>query len=197
MALPENYGPEANDSGDARLTKIHILLWNWLRPLIQNGTAPAVSTSSGGSAVDLIEIGGAAVTAGAGNVAAGTQRVTLAGDDPAVSALATTNTNLTSLQAATEGDYETVAAGQTDQMLGPTGAAGDYLSGLLVIPATTSPGAISIEDGATNIPVFTGGANSVTSLTPFFIPLGIRSVSGGWEVTTGTNVAVIGIGKFT
>jgi hypothetical protein len=94
-------------------------------------------------------------------------------------------------------DYETVAASQTDQMCGPTGATGDYLSHLLVIPATTSPGAISIEDGATNIPVFTGGASSVTNLVPFTISIGAKSVAGGWEITTGANVAVIAFGDFT
>jgi len=94
-------------------------------------------------------------------------------------------------------EYETVAASQTDQMLGPTGAAGDYLDGLLVIPATTSPGAVSIEDGSTNTTVFTGGASSVPSLIPFYIPLGINSVSGGWEITTGANVSLIAFGRFT
>lgn len=102
---------------------------------------------------------------------------------------------ITDINAATE--YETVAASQTDQMLGATGAAGDLLVGLLIIPATTSPGGVSIEDGATNIPVFVGGASSVATLVPFFVPLGIKSVSGGWEITTGANVSVIGVGNFT
>lgn len=96
--------------------------------------------------------------------------------------------------------YETVAASQTDQMLGGAGAIGDRLVGLLVIPATTSPGAISIEDGSTNTTVFTGGATSVADLTPFYIafgPTGIYSVSGGWEITTGANVALIAFGNFT
>ncbi len=101
------------------------------------------------------------------------------------------------LETAPGDDYETVAAGQTDQMLGGSGAAGDYLSGILVIPATTSPGAVSIEDGATNIPVFVGGADSVSNLVPFFVPFGIRSVSGGWEITTGANVSVIAVGSFS
>jgi len=96
-----------------------------------------------------------------------------------------------------QSDYETVAASQTDQMLGATGAAGDYLAGLLVVPASTSPGAVSIEDGSTNITVFAGGASSVSNLVPFFIPLGIASVSGGWEVTTGASVSVIAVGEFT
>lgn len=108
---------------------------------------------------------------------------------------ATGNAYLAQIAGATE--YETVAASQTDQMLGGAGAAGDYLAGLLVIPATTSPGGVSIENGATNIPVFVGGADSVSNLVPFFVPLGIASVGGGWEITTGANVSVIAVGNFT
>lgn len=96
--------------------------------------------------------------------------------------------------------YETVAASQTDQMLGGAGAIGDRLVGLLVIPATTSPGAISIEDGSTNTTVFAGGATSVPGLAPFYIafgPSGIYSVNGGWEITTGANVSLIAFGNFT
>lgn len=93
-------------------------------------------------------------------------------------------------------DYETVAASQTAQVLGATGAAGDFLVGLLIIPATTSPGSVAILDNATSITVFTGGATSVADLQPFYLPLGMKSVSGAWKVTTGANVSCIGIGKF-
>jgi hypothetical protein len=94
-------------------------------------------------------------------------------------------------------DYETVAASQTAQALGATGATSDYIEGVLVIPATTSPGAIALLDNATSITIFTGGASSVSNLVPFFIPLGIRSVSGAWKLTTGANVSAIGVGDFT
>lgn len=96
-----------------------------------------------------------------------------------------------------QAEYETVAASQTAQVLGATGGTGDYISGLLVIPATTSPGNVLLLDNATSITVFTGGATSVSNLVPFFIPLGMKSVSGAWKVTTGANVSVIGIGNFT
>jgi hypothetical protein len=161
--------------------------------------------------------------AGAGSVDTGTQRVTLASDDPAVASLAVVDdwdesdrakvnpivgqagiaagkgaVGATVPRVTVAGDgFETVAASQTDQMLGSTGAAGDLLVGILVVPATTSPGAVSIEDGSTNITVFAGGADSVTNLVPFFIPLGILSPTAGWEVTTGSNVSVIAIGQFT
>jgi hypothetical protein len=97
-----------------------------------------------------------------------------------------------------ENDYETVAASQTDQVLGVVGETGDLLVGLLVIPATTSPGAISIKDGSGSaVTVFTGGASSVSSLQPFSIPLGFKSISGAWKVTTGANVSVIAVGEFS
>lgn len=108
---------------------------------------------------------------------------------------AVTNTALTDFGA---GEYETVAASQTDQALGATGATGDYLYGLLVVPATTSPGAVSIKDGSgSSITVFTGGTSSVSNLVPFFIPLGLKSGSGAWKVTTGASVSLIGCGNFT
>ncbi len=93
--------------------------------------------------------------------------------------------------------YETVAASQTAQVLGATGAIGDYLAGLLIVPASTSPGNVIILDNAISITVFAGGASSVNSLVPIFVPLGIKSVSGAWKVTTGANVSVIGVGRFT
>lgn len=94
-------------------------------------------------------------------------------------------------------EYETVAASQTEQTLGATGATGDYIAGVLVIPATTSPGNVLLLDNATSITIFAGGANSVSNLVPFFIPLGMTSVSGAWKLTTGANVSCIGIGDFT
>jgi hypothetical protein len=95
------------------------------------------------------------------------------------------------------GEYETVAASQTAQTLGPTGATGDYIAGILVIPATTSPGVVTLLDNATSIPLFVGGASSVSNLIPFYIPLGMKSVSGAFKITTGANVSCIGIGNFT
>ncbi len=94
-------------------------------------------------------------------------------------------------------EYETVAAGQTAQALGATGATGDYISKVLVVPATTSPGNVLLLDNATSITIFTGGASSVSNLVPFVIDLGMTSVSGAWKITTGSNVSCIGIGNFT
>lgn len=130
----------------------------------------------GGSDVDLVAVGGTAINLGLA---------------PRAASIPTVIADINS------GEYETVAASQTAQVLGATGGTGDYLSGLLVTPATTSPGNVIILDNAISITVFAGGASSVSNLVPFFIPLGMYSVSGAWKVTTGTNVSVIGIGNFT
>lgn len=111
----------------------------------------------------------------------------------------TTGTTLDALLERSAGNYETVAAGQTDQILGATGAVGDFLAGLLIVPATTGAGTVSIKDGnGSAINVFVTG--TLADLRPIWIPLGIKSVSAttpGWKVTTGTNVSVIGVGNFT
>ena len=98
--------------------------------------------------------------------------------------------------------YKTVAASQTGAVLGATGAQYDYLAGILIIPATASAGAVSIADGnGAAITIFAGGGTTaLADLKPFMVPVGafcIASTTPGWKVTTGTNVSVVGIGKFT
>jgi hypothetical protein len=151
-----------------------------------------MSLGADGSATDAL--------GGAGAVAAGVQRITLASDDPGVTALAAIQTAVQSTTPspvqARNPDYETVAASATDQVMGATGAAGDYLSHVLITPATTSPGNVIIKDGSTTIFTFTGGASSVTTLIPFAVPLGLTAVTS-WKITTGTNVSAIAVGDFT
>ena len=89
--------------------------------------------------------------------------------------------------------YETVAAGQTAQVLGTNGATGDFISGILVVP-TGTPGNVTLIDGSTSIVVFTGTAATVA---PVYIPLGIFSTTGPWKITTGSNVTAIAMGSFS
>jgi hypothetical protein len=94
--------------------------------------------------------------------------------------------------------YETVAASQTDQVMGAAGAIGDYLAGVLIVPGTTSPGAVSIKDGSGSaITLFAGGATSIATLHPFFVPIGAKCTGAGWKVTTGANVTAVGVGAFS
>lgn len=95
-----------------------------------------------------------------------------------------------------QGSYETVAASQTDQALGATGAAGDFLEGLLIVPGITGAGTVSIKDGSgSSINVFVTG--TLADLKPHWIPLHVRSAAGAWSVTTGANVTVLAVGSFT
>ncbi len=92
-------------------------------------------------------------------------------------------------------DYNYVSASATSQLLGPNGKKGDILQEMLIVPETTAAGTVSIQDGtgaARN--VFVSG--TLSDLKPISLLLGMRSVSGGWSVTTGSNVHVIAIGRF-
>lgn len=97
--------------------------------------------------------------------------------------------------------YKAVAASAAATLFGATGASGDYLDGVLIIPATVGCGAVSITDGAGSaITIFVGGGTTaLADCRPFYVPVGAVSSggAGGWKVTTGTNVSVIGVGNFT
>ena len=100
-----------------------------------------------------------------------------------------------SLQEDAFGTYETVAASQTAQPLGATGATGDYIKKLIIIPAATNAGNVALLDNATSISVFVTG--TLADLTPIVIDIGAYSVSGAWKITTGANVSVVAFGNFT
>jgi hypothetical protein len=91
-------------------------------------------------------------------------------------------------------EYETVAAGVTDQVLGGSGAAGDYLSHIVIQPVTTGAGAVTVKDGASTIYLFTSG--TLADLSPKTVAFGIFS-AGALSVTTGANVTVLAVGNFT
>jgi hypothetical protein len=91
--------------------------------------------------------------------------------------------------------YETVAAGQTAQVLGTNGAVGDYLSHVVLQPAAVGAATTTILDGTTVIFTITGG--TLSDLSPKTIPVGARSVNGAWKITTGANMAALACGKFT
>jgi hypothetical protein len=121
--------------------------------------------------------------AGSGDFTSGSAEVSFmrGGSDAAMpmTRLQSRNGDITSpefpLPVANGTNYETVAASQTDQIMGATGAVGDYLAGVLIVPGTTSPGAVSIKDGnGSAISIFAGGAASVTTLHPFFVPIGAK-----------------------
>ncbi len=91
--------------------------------------------------------------------------------------------------------YETVAAGQTAQVLGDTGAVGDHLSYVVLQPAALTAGTTTILDNATVIYTYTAG--TLSDLRPIIVPIGAKSVSGAWKITTGANMAALAVGSFT
>lgn len=94
--------------------------------------------------------------------------------------------------------YETVAAGQTAQVLGLSGAQGDYIERVIIVPATTAAGAVTLIDGSTSISLHVGGGTTaLVSLEPLVVELHMYSQTGPWKITTGSNVSVIAVGDFT
>ncbi len=91
--------------------------------------------------------------------------------------------------------YETVAASQTAQVLGATGATGDYLSHVVIFPTALTAGTCIILDNATEWGRFTTG--TLTSLNPIHIVVSCYSVSGAWKITTGASETATGVGNFT
>lgn len=95
-----------------------------------------------------------------------------------------------------ERSYETVAAAQTDQLLGTNGAAGDFIEGLVCVVATPATSSVGISDSAAG-PLISVLPDAVGSgVGTYIIPLGLTSKAGAWAVTTGAGVSVIAIGKF-
>lgn len=174
------------DSGTGNITTLGQTLIDGANATMGQTTGVAVTTDAAGSLqqylrglVKLLTPGGSAATA-----------ASMAPTADWVGSIA--------LSKFSTGYYVTVAASQTAQVLqASAGAIGDYVSGVLVIPATTSPGNVLLLDNATSITIFAGGASSVSNLVPFFIPLGAVSRSGAWKLTTGTNVSAVAIGKFS
>jgi hypothetical protein len=92
-------------------------------------------------------------------------------------------------------EYETVAASQTAQALGATGATGDLLEQCIIIVATAATAATTILDNSTAIVSFANSPGG--GIGTYVIPVKARSVSGAWKITTGAGASVVCTGDFT
>ena len=89
--------------------------------------------------------------------------------------------------------YEHVGASQTEQVLGTTGAIGDYLHRLVITVNATSTCTVTIFDGVfSHILVRPNTAVGVYS-----IEMNTFSQAGAWEISTGAGVEVLAMGNFT
>ena len=91
--------------------------------------------------------------------------------------------------------YETVAASQTAQVLGGTGAIGDYLHRLIISNVTVATASVTLLDGATSIVLLTGAAGQSTGV--YSIEINCASATGPWKITTGAGATVMAVGIFS
>jgi len=90
--------------------------------------------------------------------------------------------------------YETVAVSQTAQVLGGTGAIGDYVHRLIINVITVASAGVTLIDGSTSIVISTA-ASAV--LGPISLELNMRSATGPWKITTGSGATVVAVGIFS
>ena len=110
-----------------------------------------------------------------------------------VSPVAGTRQNPVSVNS--EYSYETVAVSQTAQVLGTTGATGDFLHRLIIEVITVGTADVTLIDNATSIVILTGGAELLEGV--YSIEFNMKSASGPWKVTTGAGATVIAVGIFS
>jgi hypothetical protein len=89
--------------------------------------------------------------------------------------------------------YEHVAASQTAQVLGTTGATGDYLHRLIITVTTAATGTVALLDNTTSHTLV--AAN--TAIGVYSVEVNTKSVNGAWKITTGAGAEVVAIGNFT
>lgn len=92
-------------------------------------------------------------------------------------------------------EYEDVAASQTDQAMGATGAAGDLLHALKCATSAASVGTVTVKDGSgSSFTIFLAQSAAAILDSP---ALDWVSVNGAWSVTTGTNTTCRVSGRFS
>jgi hypothetical protein len=95
--------------------------------------------------------------------------------------------------------YEHVAVSQTAQVLGATGAVGDYLHRLICTVSTAATGNVQIVDG-TGAGILTHTilpASPGAGIGTYNIEVNAVSANGAWKVTTGAGVEVMAVGIFS
>jgi len=93
--------------------------------------------------------------------------------------------------------YEHVAASQSAQVLGVTGAVGDYIHRLVCTVTTSATSSVVIVDG-TGAGILTHTVlPNLSGIGVFNIELNVVSANGAWKITTGAGVEVMAVGIFS
>ena len=90
--------------------------------------------------------------------------------------------------------YETVAVSQTGQVLGGTGATGDYVQRLIINTITVATAGVTLIDGSTSIVIQTAASGVIGVQS---VEIGVASVTGAWKITTGAGATVVAVGIFS
>ncbi len=76
------------------------------------------------------------------------------------------------------------------------GRKGDCVDQLWLYPATTTPGALTLSDGANVVWTWPAGV-TLNDTRPIYVPLYLASrEDGGWTVTAGASIAALASGQF-
>ena len=95
--------------------------------------------------------------------------------------------------------YEHIAASSSAQVLGTTGAVGDYLHRIICTVSTAATAVVQIVDGSgAGVLTHTILPNSPGSgIGVYNIEINAVSANGAWKITTGAGVEVMAVGIFS
>ena len=95
--------------------------------------------------------------------------------------------------------YEHVAASQSAQVLGGTGAVGDYLHRIVITVATAASSLVQVVDGSgAGILTHTILPNAVgQGVGVYNVEINAVSQNGAWKITTGAGSEVMAMGIFS
>jgi hypothetical protein len=103
-------------------------------------------------------------------------------------------------QALPNSKYVKVAAGQTTAQVSVSGDGvprRDYLSHVIITAASTAaPGTVTVFDGTTSLLVHGWSATVATELVQTVIVDCVAESTKGFNITTGTSVSVVAVGRF-
>jgi len=88
------------------------------------------------------------------------------------------------------GDYGAVAGGSSNQIMGTTGAVGDFITRIVAV-GTAAGQTVTVLDDTTSLLALDVGDETKT------FEIGWASKNGAWKITTSANVSCVVSGSFT